>query len=80
MLLIARDSIILRILINFISSGLFYYFTVDIRLTRPSFSGLLLLPFVKCVLDLVYSELTSPCYTVDNPVTEISLAETYTIY
>lgn len=80
MLLIARDSITLRILINFISLGPFYYFTVDIRLTRPSFSGSLLLPFVKCVLDLVYLEITSLCYTVDNLVTEISLVETHTIY
>lgn len=57
MLVIAQDSIILQILINFISLGLFYYFTVDIRLIGPSFSCLFFLPFVKCVLAPRYFEI-----------------------
>lgn len=77
---IAQDSVILQILINVISLVLFYYFTVDIRLTRPSFSGSRLLPFVKCVFALMYSKITSLSCTVDTTVTEISRVETYTRY
>lgn len=52
------------------------YVTVDIRLTRPPFSGSLLSLFDKCVLSFMYSKTPSLYCTVDSTVTEISLVDT----
>lgn len=74
-LLIAHDSIILQILTISSYWACFFCFTVDTRLSRPSFSGSLLLPLAKCVLAPIYSKIISLYHTVDTTVTEVSLFE-----